>query len=119
MSIRTEKVAELVKHNLSYIMPRQVDMTALGFVTITEVRMTADLKLAKVYISIFHSKIDKRRALEIINFQKKEIRMALGHDIKLKFTPDIVFYLDESLDQVQHIEEIFKKIHNEDTSGES
>ncbi len=114
MSIRTEKETELIKHEVAFIIPRHIDTSAFGIVTVTEVRITADLKLAKVYLSIFHSKIEKKAALERINNRKKEIRMALGSSIQLKFTPDIIFYLDETLDRVEHIEEIFKQIHKEE-----
>lgn len=114
MSIRTEKVAELLKHQMSFILPKHVDTSDLGFVTVTEVRVTADLKLAKVYVSIFNPKITKQDALQKINLRKKEIRMALGHAVQLKFTPDIVFYLDDTMDKVQHIEEIFRQIHKDE-----
>ncbi len=114
MSIRAEKVAELVKHNLSVILARQLDMAAFGFVTITDVRMSADLKIANVFVSIFQAKMEKQEALERINGRKREIRMALGHSLTLKFTPDLLFHLDESLDRVEHLEELFRRIHTEE-----
>jgi ribosome-binding factor A len=113
MSIRTEKVAELVKHNLSAILLRHLDTGTFGFVTITDVRMSADLKIANVFVSIFHAKLDKAQALKKINDQKREIRMDLGHSLTLKFTPDIQFHLDETLDRVEHLEELFRKIHED------
>lgn len=114
MSIRTEKVAEQIKHQISYIIPREIDMTNFGIVTVTEVHVTNDLKLAKVYLSVFNSTIRKTDVLAHIQRRKKEIRMALGHGIHLKFTPDIVFYLDDTLDRVEYMEEIFRKIHAEE-----
>lgn len=114
MSIRTEKVAELVKHNLSVILSRHLDLASFGFVTITDVRMSADLKIANVFVSIFHARMEKAEALKKINDQKREIRMELGHSLTLKFTPDIQFHLDETLDRVEHLEELFRQIHEDE-----
>lgn len=113
MSIRMEKVSSLIKEEISAIFQRNFSMSEYGFITITDVIMTADLKIAKVYVSIYGDKNQKKKSLALIESQKPIIRSILGHAIKLKFTPEIFFYLDESIDKMMRIENIFKKIHED------
>lgn len=118
MSVRTERVASLVKHEISAIFQKHFGMEEYGFMTVTDVRMTPDLKIAKVYVSIFGDADRKQRSLDLLEAQKKFIRSTLGHNIRLKFTPSLVFYLDETLDRVMHIENIINKIHKEASGRE-
>ena len=114
MSVRTEKVASMVKEEVSIILQRNFSMEELGFVTVTEVRMSPDLKVAKVYVSIFGDSQRKKKSLAMLEDKKGFIRSTLGHNIRIKFTPTILFFLDESIDRAMNLETIFKKIHKEE-----
>ena len=116
MSVRTEKVASLIKEEISVIFQRNFGMEEYGFITVTEVHMSPDLKIAKVYISVFGDAARKEKTLSKLEEQKGFIRSTLGHNIRLKFTPSLAFYLDETLDRAMHIENILHKIHK-DQSG--
>ncbi|HWP81303.1 MAG TPA: 30S ribosome-binding factor RbfA [Bacteroidota bacterium] len=111
MSVRTEKVASLIKQEMSLIVQRTFRMEEFGFITITDVRMSPDLKIAKVYVSIFGNAEQKEKVLGHLEAEKSSMRAALGHVIRLKFTPSIVFYLDETLDRAMNIENILHRIH--------
>jgi ribosome-binding factor A len=111
MSIRAEKVASLIKEEISLIFQRNFGMEEYGFMTVTEVRMTPDLKIAKVYVSVFGDTTRKEKTLRMLEDQKGFIRSTLGHQIRLKFTPSLMFYLDETLDRALNIENILHKIH--------
>jgi ribosome-binding factor A len=111
MSVRTEKVASLVKELISEIILQNFRMEEFGLITVTEVRMSQDLKIAKVYVSIFGDAERKKKALANLEVEKGAIRAELGHNMRLKFTPTIIFYLDESLDYAMRIEGILNKIH--------
>lgn len=89
-------------------------MKDYGLITVTEVRMTPDLKIAKVYISVFGDARQKQKTLGMLEAQKPFVRQTLGHNIRLKFTPSIVFYLDETMDNAMNLEKIFKKIHKDE-----
>ena len=87
-------------------------MAAMGgaMVTVSEVRMSPDLSVAKVYVSIFPS--DKQAAvMGLIEENGKAWRGELGHVTgkQLRIIPELVFYLDTSLDYAAHIEELLKK----------
>jgi ribosome-binding factor A len=114
MSVRSDKVASLLKEELSIIFQRNFAMEEYGFLTITEVRVSPDLRIAKVYISVYGDEKRKMKSLSMVEAQKSSIRSMLGRVIHLRFTPEIAFYLDESIDRVFRIESIFKKIHEQD-----
>ena len=114
MSVRSEKVASLIKEELSTIIQRNFSMAEYGFITVTEVRMSADLRIAKVYISIYGNEAKKNKSFSLLKSHKPSIRLMLGRVIRLRFTPEINFYLDESIDRVFRIERIIQKIHEKD-----
>ncbi len=113
MSVRIEKVAELIKKELSMILLRETNDPALGFVTITSVKVSGDLQNAKIYISIFDQ--DKRKiTLEKLNHAKGHFRSKLAERIKIRRIPELSFFYDDTLDYVDNINRLIKKIHEDD-----
>ena len=110
-STRQLKVGREIQKALAEII-RSKGMAAMGgaMVTVSEVRMSPDLSVAKVYVSIFPS--DKQAAvMGLIEENGKAWRGELGHVTgkQLRIIPELVFYLDTSLDYAAHIEELQKK----------
>ena len=118
MSVRSEKVGSLIKEELGVLFQRNFSMADYGFLTVTEVLMSPDLKVAKVYVSIFGDEERKKKSLVKLEAQKPSIRSMLGHAVRLRFTPEIIFYLDETLDRAMKLENIFHKIHENDSKKE-
>ena len=113
MSYRIDKVEHLIKEEISLIFLHKLSDLNLGFITITNVRVSPDLKLAKIYLSILEK--EKREiGLDKIEDKKGYIRSELAHRIRIKFIPELKFYLDDTLDYVEKIEDLIKKIHEED-----
>ena len=77
--------------------------------TVSEVRISPDLSIAKVYVSIFPS-AKQKEAMETLEQEKKSIRGELGRKVagQLRIVPEIDFYLDGSLDYAEHIEQLLK-----------
>ena len=117
MSRRTERVEKLIKEEVSLIflheLQNKLPSRAIGFVTITDVKVTADLKIAKIYISVF-DRAKREEVLEKIKLKTGFIRSLLASRIKIKFTPELKFFIDDTLDYVEKIEGLIKKIHKED-----
>lgn len=114
MSVRSERVASLIKEEVSTIVQRNFTMEQAGFLTVTDVEMSADLKNARIYVSVFGDAPRKERTLALLEEQKGFIRSALGRAIRLKFTPSITFLLDDTLDRVMKIERIINEIHKDE-----
>ncbi len=113
MSHRIDKIESLIKEEISLIFLFKLQELELGLLTITNVRVSADLKIAKIYISIMEK--DKREeALEKIKSKTKFIRSELASRITIKFVPELKFFLDDTLDYVEKIDELIKKIHEND-----
>ena len=113
MSVRTERVASLVKQLVSEIIQQNFRMDEFGLVTVTEVRMSPDLKIAKIFVSVFGDEEKKKKLLAHLAVEKGAIRSQLGHSMNLKFTPAISFYLDASLDYAMRIEDLLNQIHKD------
>ena len=111
MSLRTERVASLVKEQLGMMFLREYRDLAAGLITITDVQMTPDLKIAKIYVSIFGNELARKETLRLLEEHKPEIRSFIGSNIRLKFTPSVQIYMDETLDHVDRIEQLIKKTH--------
>ena len=112
-STRQLKVAREIQKVLAEII-RSKGMAAFGgaMVTVSEVRVSPDLSVAKTYVSIFPS--EKAEAvMNMLNEDVKGLRGELGHKVAKQFRiiPEIVFYLDSTLDYAEHIDQLLKKRH--------
>ena len=110
-STRQLKVGREIQKDLAEII-RSKGMAAFGgaMVTVSEVRISPDLSLAKAYVSIFPS----AKAEEVMGILKENIRTyrgELGRKVakQLRIVPELVFYLDSTLDYAEHIDELLKK----------
>lgn len=122
MSIRTERVASLIREELGTMLSREFSGSAeYGFATVTEVRVTPDLRLARVFVSIMGNPAKVEKTMAQVEKKKGHYRSVLGGRINLRFVPGLEFRLDTSLDNAMHIEDLIKKIHKDDpkpTEGE-
>jgi ribosome-binding factor A len=114
MSIRTEKVAEEIKHRVSDVLTKDLAELNLGLVTVTKVRVSRDLKNAKIYLSFIGNKEPAETCIEKINYRKKHIRMHLSSKIHLRFIPELSFYYDDTIEYASKIDELIKQIHKDD-----
>ncbi len=115
MSYRIDKVEQLIKEEISLIFLHKLSETDLGFVTITNVRVSPDLKIAKIYLSVLE-KEKRELVLDKIDLKKGYIRSELAHRIRMKFIPELKFFIDDTLDYVEKIEGLIKKIHENDNN---
>ncbi len=112
MTLRTDKVASLIREELGTYLSRRYQSSEYGLVTVTEVHVTPDLRIAKVYVSILGDEARTKATLKQLELDKKTIRTFLGSHLRTKFTPDIHFHLDETMERVDRINRIINKIHS-------
>ena len=110
-STRQQKIARQLQRDLAEII-RSKGIAAYNgaMVTVSEVRVTPDLSQAKVYVSIFPSS-KAEQVMEIIRNSVKQLRGELGRLVakQLRIVPELLFFLDTSLDYAEHIDELLKK----------
>lgn len=112
MSVRQEKISSLIQETLSAIFLQKLLDPELGLVTITKTKISPDLKIAKVYLSVYE-KSKREYVLEHVESIKGYIRSELAKRTELRHTPELNFYIDDTMDYVDKINEIFKNIQND------
>jgi len=112
-SQRPGRVQEAIRQEVSKILHNEIRDPRLGFLTVTGVELTNDLRYARIYFSVLGEDKDKKLALKGLNSAKGYIKGLLGDRIKLRFMPDIEFKIDETLERTQRIYDLFEKIKKE------
>ncbi len=111
MSFRLDKVSSLIKEEIGLIFLHKIQDPGLSLITVTNVKMSPDLRHAKIYLSIYE-KTKRDEVMLKVDSMKKLIRTELASKIQIRFVPELHFFLDDTLDYVEKIEELFKKIHD-------
>ncbi len=120
MSIRTERLGSVIQKDIGKIL--QQDYQPSGtFITVTQVRVTQDLSIAKVYLSIFSPDRDVQPIYKAIDDAQDEIRYQLASKIKnqVRRIPEILFYEDDTAEYVNKMERLFKKAREGRADSES
>lgn len=103
---RARKLAERIKVLVAEALERAVKEPDLGFVTITDVRVTPDLQHAKIFYTVFGSDEDKKRSGEIIEKNRGIIRREVGRGLSIRLTPTIEFVTDEVPEVAAHLNDV-------------
>lgn len=113
MSIRTERVAGEIQKALADIFQREFSHLYEGILTVTTVRITPDLRHCKVYLSIITRGSENTREMMVRNIEREtpHVRAALAKAVRMRYVPELRFYLDDTQDEVDRIEYLFKEIH--------
>ena len=112
--LRTEKVQEFIKQELSKIILTELKDPRIGFVTVTKVEVTGDLRTAKAYISLMGSDEQKAASWQALQKAVGHLRSEIGKRIKLRFTPELSLHIDESFEHSARINELLAKIKREE-----
>lgn len=109
-SIRQNKIEGVIQEELSTFFQRNAREICLGaMVSVTTVRVTSDLSLARCYLSIFAGP-DKKEVLENIKANSGKIRGDVGNRLKnMRKIPELLFFIDDSLDYAMEIDQLLKK----------
>lgn len=111
--LRVEKLQELIKQEMSKMLLKELKDPRIGFVTVTDVEMTGDLREAKIYVSIMGGEEQVQSSLEGLNSALGFIRREIGQRVRLRFTPEISFALDTSLDYGDHIQKLLLQVEGD------
>ncbi len=107
---RLQRVNQLIKEELSGLLQRELKDPRLGFVTVTEVETTNDLRAAKVYVSVLGSDAEWKASLAALDSAKGFIRNWLREHLDLRTTPMLDFRPDRSMQHAAHIQGLLKQL---------
>ncbi len=108
---RNERFSNEIMKVLNDIFIRELELSSLGFITIKNVSITKDLKIAKIYISSINSKLDNKEIIKYFIKNKKLIRGFLGKNIKSRNVPELRFFYDDSNEIAEDIDKLFNSIN--------
>lgn len=108
---RAERVADQVREILSRLLREELRDPRVGFVTVTDVALSPDLKNARVFVSFLHG--DRETALATLNRAAGFLRRALAREAGLRFTPLLKFEEDTSIDRGFRVDELLREAHRE------
>ena len=103
-----------MRHILGNLFISEIFIPEAGLLTVTQVKVTDDMKLAKVYLSFLENKKPIEDVLTIFSDKKNLIRYHVGKKIALKYTPQLRFYHDNTLEYATRIDNLIEKIHEDD-----
>ncbi|HKL26633.1 MAG TPA: 30S ribosome-binding factor RbfA [Desulfuromonadales bacterium] len=116
MSVRTRRVGELIHQEISTLLISGLKDPRVGFVTITGVDVSPDLRSAKVYFSVIGDDKSRRETEAGLKSSVPFIRQHLGSKLRMKYTPDLQFHYDESVEYGNRIEGLLKEIKQEESN---
>ena len=111
---RPGRVQEALRQEISRVVQNELKDPRLGFLTITKVELTRDLRHARVYFSVLGEMKDKHLALKGLNSAKGYIKNMIGERINLRFVPEVTFKIDESLEHTKEIYDLLDRIKREE-----
>ena len=114
MSIRTARVASLIKEEIGAILIREYSSPAHGFTTVTDVAVTGDLRIAKVYFSVMGTPEVQRKTMEMLEGERSHMRGIVGSHLRMRFVPELQFFHDTTMDRVDRINTLIREIHKND-----
>jgi ribosome-binding factor A len=110
MSIRAEKVASVIKKAIIDPITALAQEHSAGFITVSSVKLSRDLRIAKIYISILSSKISPGIFIKILEDNQGKIKNHIGRNVRLRYLPELKFFLDDTLDQMEHIQDMIDQV---------
>jgi ribosome-binding factor A len=118
---RRQQVGDLLRDHISEIIQREMRDPRLGFVSITRVEVSADVRMAKVFVSVFGSDDEQRDALVALTRASGFVRRQLGDRLEMRYTPEINFRLDRSMQHAENVARLLNQIERDerDRAGSS
>lgn len=110
---RARRLGELIKQEISNIILKELKDPRIGFVSITDVEVSGDLRHANVYVSVYGSEKEKEESMEGLKQATGYIRKLIGERITVYHTPEILFKYDDSIEHGAYISRLIDKVNKE------
>lgn len=110
---RPSRIGELLRDEISKILREKVSDPRIGFVSVTEVKLSPDLMSARVYVSIYGTEKDKKDSMAGLSSARKFIQGEISRSLNLRYTPNITFVLDKSIERGSWLLVVMGKLERE------
>jgi len=117
MSLRLERVRELLKRELGEIIRRELPISEAGLITVNEVGVAPDLKSATVFVGVIGTPAQRKKAANLLEKESKRIQGLIGRAVVLKYTPHLKFVIDEAIERGNRVLEILDEIEKSGTNS--
>jgi ribosome-binding factor A len=118
MSVRLQRVNEMLKRELGEVIRRELPIAEAGVITVNQVSTAPDLHTATVFIGFIGTAEQRKRGIELLGIEKKRIQMMVGSSIRLKYTPQLRFIFDESVEKGHRVLEIIDELDRTNPTDE-
>jgi ribosome-binding factor A len=108
---RPARVGDLIRQELSELIMRQVKDPGIGFITITHVKVTPDLQMARVYYTTLGDAKSREQTRRALDRAQPFLRRQVGQRLQLRRVPELEFFFDESIERGDRIERIIRELH--------
>ncbi len=110
MSVRQERVRELLKRQIGEVVRREFSVEEVGVISVNEVGVSSDLHSATVFVGIVGTPEQRKKALDVLQKQRKRLQGLVAREVILKYTPQLKFVADESIVQATRVLAIIDEI---------
>ena len=116
---RQDQLGELIGQELSDLIHNRLKDPRVGFASITGVELSGDLRHAKVFVSVMGSAEDQQATMRALSHAGGYLRHELAQRLTIRYTPELVFRLDESIARSSHLMELMRQVQEEPAPGAS
>ncbi|MCI0535044.1 MAG: 30S ribosome-binding factor RbfA [Verrucomicrobiales bacterium] len=117
-SIRVERVRELLKRELGEIIRRELPLSEAGLITVNDVDISNDLQIATVYVGVVGTAQQRKNALSLLEESRKRLQGLVGRAVVLKYTPQLRFELDDSVERGNRVLKIIEELEDSSSRNE-
>jgi ribosome-binding factor A len=110
---RSDRVGDMIRQVIGEMLRRDLNDPRLSLVTLTEVKVTEDLKIATVFFSAMGNSVQEEASLHGLQSAAGYIKKRLGRELRLRFVPDLLFKVDHSFDYGKRIDRLIESVQDE------
>lgn len=114
---RTDRLGEEIREEVAKIIGRDLKDPRIGFVTVTRVELTHDLRNAKIFVGVLGDPAERQKTLSGLRKASGFVRREIGRRIRMRITPEIAFQLDTGLDATDRVAQILQEVHAADAAS--
>lgn len=112
-NFRIQRVREAYREELSDLIHRELKDPRIGFVSITDVEVSRDLRQVKVYVSVLGDQESKKATMQALERARPFLRSEMGRRVPLRYTPELFFYLDKSIERGVRLKGLLDRLEQE------